>query len=138
MMDNQSECCICMEKMTNTNISITRCKHKFHTSCLLEYGNKKCAICRQNIAYEQNFTIIVENEREYNFDVNPMERMSFVDGHLLSRNEMNLLLSKLFYVTSQIYVAVFLIYCLKILTTLLCLVIYNAHIWIGNVIFENV
>lgn len=132
-----STCIICLEELDDTNnISITKCNHKFHTSCLLEYNNKKCAICRTNIASEITPRIInnstTEDRQEYNFDVVPNEGIIF---SLFGRNQMNILLFKLFYITSQIYVAILLIYCLNILTTLLMMVIYEIHLRIGNYIF---
>lgn len=44
-----SECCICYEIITNINVSITSCNHKFHTNCLLRCGNV-CPLCRTNVA----------------------------------------------------------------------------------------
>lgn len=41
-------CPICYESITDINICVTVCKHKFHTNCLMKCGNV-CPICRTNI-----------------------------------------------------------------------------------------
>jgi hypothetical protein len=47
----QHECPICYEKIENdTNVSISPCKHTFHTSCLLSCGST-CPMCRRNMIY---------------------------------------------------------------------------------------
>lgn len=44
-------CPICMEKIGNTNITITKCGHKFCHVCLDEHSstNNKCPLCRENM-----------------------------------------------------------------------------------------
>lgn len=42
------DCPICYESITDINICVTVCKHKFHTNCLMRCGNV-CPICRTNI-----------------------------------------------------------------------------------------
>lgn len=45
------DCVICLEKInTECDISITKCQHTFHTSCLLTYGKENCPYCRQIIS----------------------------------------------------------------------------------------
>jgi len=42
----EEECCICMENMIN-DICITKCRHRFHSNCLNEWGKEKgCPMCR--------------------------------------------------------------------------------------------
>jgi len=48
----ETECPICCTNFTNNeNVSITSCKHYFHTNCLTEWGhyNTACPVCRTNI-----------------------------------------------------------------------------------------
>ena len=35
-------CSICIEHITNTNICVTQCNHKFHLSCILKIMNNEC------------------------------------------------------------------------------------------------
>lgn len=42
------DCPICYESMTDINVCITICKHKFHTNCLMLCANV-CPICRTNV-----------------------------------------------------------------------------------------
>jgi hypothetical protein len=43
------ECAICYESIGEINVSITICKHKFHTNCLIKCGNV-CPMCRTNVS----------------------------------------------------------------------------------------
>ena len=48
----ETECPICCGNFTNDeNVSITSCKHYFHTNCLVEWGhyNAACPVCRSDI-----------------------------------------------------------------------------------------
>lgn len=50
---NNGECSICLENISNINISITKCKHCFHTSCLtknISMNGHNCPNCRRIIA----------------------------------------------------------------------------------------
>ena len=43
-----TECPICIEKLTETDLIVTRCGHSFHSSCLLKHLNRNdnCPCCR--------------------------------------------------------------------------------------------
>lgn len=43
-----TECCICLETITNVDVAVTECGHKFHTSCLLKCKNG-CPLCRSSL-----------------------------------------------------------------------------------------
>ncbi len=43
-----TECCICLEPMTEVNVAITECGHKYHTSCLIQCKNG-CPLCRKKL-----------------------------------------------------------------------------------------
>ena len=48
----ETECPICCSNFTDSeNVSITGCKHYFHTNCLVEWGhyNTACPVCRTDI-----------------------------------------------------------------------------------------
>ena len=48
----ETECPICCSNFTDTeNVSITNCKHYFHSNCLVEWGhyNAACPVCRSDI-----------------------------------------------------------------------------------------
>lgn len=50
--DTKNQCCICMSEMTDgTNITITQCGHRFHTSCIISWGSKNntCPFCREQL-----------------------------------------------------------------------------------------
>ena len=52
-------CPICMEKLKNTNLTITKCGHKFCHSCLDSHScnDNKCPICRTNMETKINTKI---------------------------------------------------------------------------------
>lgn len=53
-MTEQTECPICYEIIDDhVNVSISLCKHKFHTNCLLLCGSK-CPLCRANLVQSTN------------------------------------------------------------------------------------
>lgn len=50
-------CSICLEDINvdmNIDLSVTKCNHTFHTSCLLKCKNKKCPICRQIMTNDED------------------------------------------------------------------------------------
>jgi hypothetical protein len=124
--DNQKECCICFERIYYKNVSITECNHSFHTSCLLKYNNKKCPICRQSL-YEENVNIVIPEER-------PLQPTSF-DIYLDEANLMRKILYKSMYVISQVYVVIFIIFCLRIACELLWIFIYESHMAVAKYLF---
>lgn len=130
--NNQEECCICLEKMTNKNISMTECNHLFHTSCLLKYNNKKCPICRQSLYEEEiNITILVD---EISNEI-IQQRPALIELYLSERNQIIKIMYKGIYVISQIYVAIFLIFCLRIACELLWIFIYEIHMAVAKYLF---
>jgi hypothetical protein len=50
VIDNETECCICLEKNENHWIT-AHCTHAFHAKCILEWEqrNQSCPICRSNL-----------------------------------------------------------------------------------------
>lgn len=50
VIDNETECCICLEKNENHWITAD-CTHAFHATCILEWKqiNQSCPICRSNL-----------------------------------------------------------------------------------------
>jgi hypothetical protein len=55
------DCPICYESITNINVCVTICNHKFHTSCLLTNSLKCeniCPICRTNLSPNVSKSII--------------------------------------------------------------------------------
>ena len=124
--DNQKECCICFERIDYKNVSITECNHSFHTSCLLKYNNKKCPICRQSL-YEENVNIVIPEER-------PLQPTSF-DIYLDEANLIRKILYKSMYVISQVYVVIFMIFCLRIACELLWIFIYESHMAVAKYLF---
>jgi len=54
------DCAICLESIPEDNdLSITVCKHKFHTSCLLKWisNNNLCPLCRTTLVEKK---IVIE------------------------------------------------------------------------------
>jgi len=47
----RDECPVCYDNLTDTNVSITKCGHKFCTSCLLKSANRngECPLCREKL-----------------------------------------------------------------------------------------
>ena len=134
--DNQKECCICFERIDYKNVSITECNHSFHTSCLLKYNNKKCPICRQSLYEEEiNLTISV-NEISNEIIQQPIQqRPALIELYLSERNQIRKIMYKGIYVISQIYVAIFLIFCLRIACELLWIFIYKSHMAVAKYLF---
>jgi hypothetical protein len=49
-----SDCCsICLENMTEDEITTTECSHKFHTTCLQRWNKNSCPICRRTLNQHQ-------------------------------------------------------------------------------------
>jgi len=143
---NDNKCCICLDEMLDSDVSKTRCYHTFHTSCLLKYKKCKCPICRQ-LLYDEDIIdiqldmveqeIVVEQLRNVIQDVvqNSMNyrtrRITLLETYMIKirkiktqiKNTFNIIIRCL----SKIYVAFFLIFCLKILTEILWIGIYESH-----------
>ena len=60
------ECPICKEKLTETNICRTKCKHSYCLSCLLEHLKEKnnCPLCRSVIFDFIKKVEVTESEEE--------------------------------------------------------------------------
>jgi hypothetical protein len=60
--DTTIDCCICDEPLTDGHpVSVTRCRHRFHTACIKKYievkgGAAPCPFCRDNIPGVQSLT----------------------------------------------------------------------------------
>lgn len=132
IIDNKIECCICLEKILNKNISTTECNHSFHTSCLLKYNKQQCPICRQSLYKEDTILVIQSNQSS---DEQIRERPTLIDSYLVEIIQIKKIIYKIIYITSQIYVASFLIFCLRVITELLWMFIYESHIAIAKYIF---
>ena len=76
-------CNICLEKIEkDVNCSITECRHKFHTSCLMKWSsiNSTCPVCR--------FKLFETEERQERIIYNdPIDRL--LDSNLVSNNLIN-------------------------------------------------
>lgn len=62
MTDN--ECCICLEPITDVNVAVTECGHKFHTSCLIKCKNG-CPLCRKQLDKPET-KVFKLNQYQYN------------------------------------------------------------------------
>ena len=49
------DCSICMDALCTEHITLTECKHFFHTKCLKEWNvlNRKCPLCRTDILIDR-------------------------------------------------------------------------------------
>ena len=59
------DCSICLQPNNKIDISITKCNHKFHTSCLLKWrcnNSQLCPFCRTVLVNKEN---IPEQHRQY-------------------------------------------------------------------------
>lgn len=60
---SENNCIICFNQLTDVNISVLSCKHKYHMDCIFLHiisekeKNKiaKCPLCREEIKLNQNF-----------------------------------------------------------------------------------
>ena len=57
----ETSCSICFEYITNTNVCITKCDHKFHLSCILQILNNECPLCRSKL-YDEDIEDIEDDE----------------------------------------------------------------------------
>lgn len=135
-INTESECCICLEKILNTNVTITKCNHLFHTSCLLKYNNQKCPICRQ-LMYEISTIEIKQLSPQLNLDLEIQQRPTLFDSYLTERNKIRKIMYNLIYIISQIYVSIFLIFCLRIICELLWIFIYESHMLVRKYILSG-
>jgi hypothetical protein len=68
--DFEEECAICLSSIEEkTDLSITKCGHRFHCSCLIKAALKKrqCPMCRKNLIDNEEEDIISDN-RVYIFN----------------------------------------------------------------------
>lgn len=49
IINSNHTCSICLLELTNNNVCVTLCGHKFHTSCILQCVEKNCPLCRKNL-----------------------------------------------------------------------------------------
>ena len=66
-------CSICLDSIENdnTNITITECSHKFHSTCLINmitYGSFKCPECRFILGTSKDETITEYNDSHFETD----------------------------------------------------------------------
>jgi len=65
----ESDCIICLESLSNEEMSVqTECDHYFHKKCLEEWKKVRpnCPICRGNGGIEHSFLIVPAQELELN------------------------------------------------------------------------
>jgi hypothetical protein len=74
-IEEENNCCICRDEIfNNCNVSITKCKHKYHFTCLLQYIEKsindnnelKCPLCREKL----NDTNNINQQSNINNNIN--------------------------------------------------------------------
>ena len=117
-------CCICLEQINyEKNISITQCKHSFHTSCLLQCKRNNCPICREQMYFIEEIqsintnTSTSENTDETNYFETPN----------VERNFIKKIIFRIFYIIVQIFTALVLIMFLNILTSLILMIPYKGY-----------
>lgn len=52
-LTSQEQCSICYNDIDNVNVAVTRCGHRFHSSCIFEMmanGGRDCPLCRTKLA----------------------------------------------------------------------------------------
>jgi hypothetical protein len=62
------ECCICFEELTNNNLCVLSCNHKFHLSCWCRWNKPTCPYCRQICEFFPKRQIVYEI---YDHHINP-------------------------------------------------------------------
>lgn len=67
-MSTRESCSICLEIITETNVVITKCNHKFHLTCILNHSerseNKSCPVCRRLLKEEEEEAPTVAESEE--------------------------------------------------------------------------
>ena len=61
------DCCICMDAICEQPVTVTNCKHIFHTKCLEKWTtnyNTNCPLCRAQIVKKQDVIYKVTIEEE--------------------------------------------------------------------------
>jgi hypothetical protein len=135
IINDQLECCICLNKILNKNISITECNHSFHTSCLLKYNKQQCPLCRC-LMYELSIFEIEKNQSQLSLNLEELQqRPTLIDSYLVERNKVRKIIYKFIYIVSQIYVAIFVIFCLRIMCEIIWLFIYKSHVAVAKYLF---
>jgi hypothetical protein len=77
MSESTFECCICMENISNNqNKVITKCKHTFCLTCLLQHYDEKnnCPLCREKLISDDD-----GNQRNYKVKININQLSSIHD-----------------------------------------------------------
>jgi hypothetical protein len=76
-------CSICLDNINNNNISITKCNHKFHLTCLFTSLNisNKCPLCREVVVINTtnntasiSLSTQTNNETEFQTNYNHVHR----------------------------------------------------------------
>ena len=85
-------CPICMEKLGTTNITITKCGHKFCHTCLDEYSstNNICPLCRTNMETK------IKNRNICNCHIRKSVKKALTDSNHHLNNLCKRLIKKLF------------------------------------------
>lgn len=129
-LTNNSNCCICLEELNlekYINVATTSCNHTFHTSCLLQCKNNKCPMCRFPMFEIQITTSQLE----------PNTPNTLVDEYFRETNTIRQFLIKylgnILYISSQVVVAIFLIFGINIMTTMILMIISEIIRVIGHV-----
>ena len=61
------ECCICLEKQKEKELTILRCKHTFHQKCMTKWleNNRTCPMCRTYIPEDQSGNEVNPPQRSF-------------------------------------------------------------------------
>jgi hypothetical protein len=59
--DLDNKCPICLDLIINIDVCLTKCNHKFHTSCLMKVLTNECPLCRLSLINVNP----VENDNTY-------------------------------------------------------------------------
>lgn len=92
MNEELSCCCVCLEKIINTNeIMIFECSHSFHTECVNKFIKLSCPLCRKELnekifeSFPEILANIKNNIKEYEKEKYEEEVNMIINGEYGSR-----------------------------------------------------
>ena len=87
--------------------------------------------------YEISTTKIEQIQSQLNLNLEELQqRPTLINSYLIERNKIKKIIYKLIYIVSQMYVSIFLIFCLSIICELLWIFIYESHMSVGKYILK--
>ena len=74
------ECCICLERNTDTFVSIYKCSHKFHENCISRWESN-CPLCREERKNDNIIMVLC-----YDYEITPSKYLKTFNQDCIESN----------------------------------------------------